>query len=252
MLREVSVSPASASWQMKDLGSEAHRALHFVVPCICLLHSSALWGKADWASPTSISQAFCIWRSFLTSKSSSFSWAEPSFLFLKLTFLTAKWNNDPCPTFLAGVCENESRSVVSDSLQPQGLVHGILQARILEWVAFPFSRGSSQPRDWTQVSCIAGGFFTSCPRGKPRGSMDEDKIGWAKGKAWGQWEAASPVGSGGRDSTENTEVVWDMVAVGRRGRPLQRGGRKPPRPTPTQTSSEGKSLPPSRPPFPYL
>ena len=40
-------------------------------------------------------------------------------------------------------------------------VHGFLQARILEWVAFPFSRGSSQLRDWTQVSCIAGGFFTS-------------------------------------------------------------------------------------------
>ena len=40
-------------------------------------------------------------------------------------------------------------------------VHGILQARILEWVAFPFSRGSSQPRDRTQVSLIAGGFFTS-------------------------------------------------------------------------------------------
>ena len=35
-------------------------------------------------------------------------------------------------------------------------VHGILQARILEWVAFPFSRGSSQPRDRTGVSCIAG------------------------------------------------------------------------------------------------
>ena len=40
-------------------------------------------------------------------------------------------------------------------------VHGILQARILEWIAFPFSRASSQPRDRTQVSCIAGGFFTS-------------------------------------------------------------------------------------------
>ena len=40
-------------------------------------------------------------------------------------------------------------------------IHGILQARMLEWVAFPFSRGSSQSRDWTQVSCIAGGFFTS-------------------------------------------------------------------------------------------
>ena len=41
------------------------------------------------------------------------------------------------------------------------IVHGILQARILEWVAFPFSRGSSQPRDQAQVSRIAGGFFTS-------------------------------------------------------------------------------------------
>ena len=40
-------------------------------------------------------------------------------------------------------------------------VHGILQARILEWVAFPFSRGSSQPRDRIQVSYIAGRFFTS-------------------------------------------------------------------------------------------
>ena len=40
-------------------------------------------------------------------------------------------------------------------------VHGILQVRILKWVAFPFFRGSSQPRDQTQVSCIAGRFFSS-------------------------------------------------------------------------------------------
>ena len=40
-------------------------------------------------------------------------------------------------------------------------VHGILQVRILEWVAFPFSRGSIQPRDRTQVSHIVGRFFTS-------------------------------------------------------------------------------------------
>jgi len=39
-------------------------------------------------------------------------------------------------------------------------VHGILQARILVWTAIPFSRGTSQPRDQTLVSCIAGGFFT--------------------------------------------------------------------------------------------
>ena len=47
------------------------------------------------------------------------------------------------------------------TLRPHGLYHGILQARILEWVAFPFSKGSSQPKDQTQVSLIAGRFFIS-------------------------------------------------------------------------------------------
>ena len=41
------------------------------------------------------------------------------------------------------------------------IVHGILQPRILEWVAFPFSWGASQPRNQTQISHIAGGFFTN-------------------------------------------------------------------------------------------
>ena len=60
--------------------------------------------------------------------------------------------------------ESESHSVVSDSLQPHDYkVHGILQARNLEWIAIPFSRGSSRPRDGTQVSCIAGRFFTVRP-----------------------------------------------------------------------------------------
>ena len=45
-------------------------------------------------------------------------------------------------------------------------VHGILQARILEWVAFLFTRGSSQPRDQTQVSCIAGNSLPAEPQGK--------------------------------------------------------------------------------------
>ena len=43
---------------------------------------------------------------------------------------------------------------------PVSSVHGILQARILEWVTYPFSRGSPQQRNLTQVFCIAGGFFT--------------------------------------------------------------------------------------------
>ena len=59
-----------------------------------------------------------------------------------------------------------SHSVVSDTATPWTIAHqaplsvGILQARILDYVAIPFSRGSSQPRDQTWVSCIAGRFFT--------------------------------------------------------------------------------------------
>ena len=48
----------------------------------------------------------------------------------------------------------------TDCSPPGFSVHVILQARILEWTAFPFSRGSSQPRDHSLVSCIAGRFFT--------------------------------------------------------------------------------------------
>ena len=63
-------------------------------------------------------------------------------------------------------CVALSHLVVSDSATPwtgvcqAPLSMGILQARILEWVAMPSSRGSFQPRNWTQVSRIAGGFFT--------------------------------------------------------------------------------------------
>ena len=55
-----------------------------------------------------------------------------------------------CPT----LCD------LMDCSPPGSSVHGILQARILEWVAFPFSRGCSQPRNQTPVSGTAGGFFT--------------------------------------------------------------------------------------------
>ena len=47
-----------------------------------------------------------------------------------------------------------------DYSPPASSIHGILQARKLEWVAMPFSRWSSQPRDWTQISCTWGRFFT--------------------------------------------------------------------------------------------
>jgi len=51
-------------------------------------------------------------------------------------------------------------------------VHGVLQARILEWVAVPFFRGSSQPRDQTQVSCIAVDSLPAVPPGKILPGLD--------------------------------------------------------------------------------
>ena len=61
-----------------------------------------------------------------------------------------------------------------DCSSPGSSIHGILQARILEWVAIPFSRASSQIRDWSWVSCIAGRFFSIWATrelpGKSRGS----------------------------------------------------------------------------------
>ena len=62
--------------------------------------------------------------------------------------------------------EKWSCSVMSDSLRPHGLslpgssVHGVFQARVLEWFSISFSKGSSHPRDWSQVSCTVGRCFT--------------------------------------------------------------------------------------------
>ena len=96
---------------------------------------------------------------------------------------------------------------MSDSLRPHGLcnslgssVHGILQARILEWVAFPFFRGSFRLRDRTQVSRIAGRFFTIWATREAQGyrgswTWQEDREDVETGRQWG--------GSGGwRQSQE--------------------------------------------------
>ena len=80
------------------------------------------------------------------------------------TFISShpeKFLSLPClffalPSYSIYESKSTNHSVMSDYT-----VHGILQDRILEWVAFPFSRGSSRPRSRTGVSCIAGGFFTS-------------------------------------------------------------------------------------------
>ena len=73
-----------------------------------------------------------------------------------------------------------------DCSPPGSSLHGISQARIVEWVTISFSRGPSWPRNWTRISCIEGGFFTTEPPGKP------------KRKTWGSanllWVAISELG----------------------------------------------------------
>ena len=73
-----------------------------------------------------------------------------------------------------------------DHSPPYSSVHGILQARILEWVAIASSRGSFPPRDWTQVSCsfcIAGGFLIAEPPRKPIFSYIDTQI-WLYDLKW--------------------------------------------------------------------
>ena len=69
-----------------------------------------------------------------------------------------------------------------DCSPPGSSVRGTLQARILERVAMPSSRGSSWPRDRTWVSCIAGGFFTTVSPGKGQ-SVQKPRKG--KNARWG-------------------------------------------------------------------
>ena len=73
--------------------------------------------------------------------------------YLQTRFLLRKKESEvawPCPT----LCDS------MDCSPPGSSIHGIFQARVLEWIAISFSRGSSWPRDQTQVSCIAGRHFT--------------------------------------------------------------------------------------------
>ena len=86
-----------------------------------------------------------------------------------------------------------------DCSSPDSSVHGILQTRTLEWVAIPFSRGSSRPRNQTQISCIAGRFFTV----------------WANKQEQQKPDLDFPSGSDGNESSCN---VWDSSSIPGSGR----------------------------------
>ena len=118
--------------------------------------------------PTDVSHLLCYLEYF--------SWLRNSFLTVgSATF------------YKLGISLLFSHSVVwlfcnlMDCCLPGSSLHGILQARILEWVAMPSSRGSSQPRDWTHVSCI-GRWILYClsHQGSPGISCSAFNLAWSK------------------------------------------------------------------------
>ena len=74
---------------------------------------------------------------------------------------------------------------------PDTSVHGIHQARILEWVAISFSRGSSQFRDWTWVSCIGDRFFTIWATRQAKSYINKYKLNTVH--PWTTWEFVYPL-----------------------------------------------------------
>ena len=91
--------------------------------------------------------------------SSLFLWAPWMKLFILSLYI---WKvKVPVAYLCLALCES------MDCSPPGSSVHGIFQARILEWVAIPFSKGSSQPRGWIRVSSNASRFFTVWAPGKP-------------------------------------------------------------------------------------
>ena len=101
-----------------------------------------------------------------------------------------------------------------DCSLPRSSVHGILQTRILEWAAIPFSRGSSQPRDWTWVFCIAGRFFTIW-------TTREVQINWKWLNDWNTYShanvhASEPQPRSGKNPSvyqEMNDKTWWMYAM---------------------------------------
>ena len=71
-----------------------------------------------------------------------------------------------------------------DNSLPGSSVHGISQARILEWLAVSFSRETSRLRNWTRVTCLAGRFFITEPPGNPHACIQQAKFDTKKRLSW--------------------------------------------------------------------
>ena len=117
------------------------------------------------------------------------------------------------PEFTQTQCMCKVKSEVAHSLRPvecsppSSSVHGIFQARILEWVAISFSRGSSQSRDQTCISCLAGRFFTTEPSGKSQRMLFLS--------LWNHGISSFPGGSEGKASAYNVGDLSSIPGLGR-------------------------------------
>ena len=135
-------------WGCKESDTTERLHFHFSLSCIgeangnplqCSCLENPRDGGAWWPAVYRVTQSWTRLKR-LSSSSSSRS----------LSYL--------CACLVAQLCLTLCNPM--DCSPPGSSVHGIFQARILEWVAIPFSRRSSQPRDWTWISWTAGRFFT--------------------------------------------------------------------------------------------
>ena len=99
------------------------------------------------------------------------------------SFISLIWTFNPEAWLCVCVCAKSLQLCVTlcnlmDCSPPGSPVHGISQGRILEWVAIFFSRGSSQPRDWTLIFCTAGRFFSTEATWNPRNSIKYLRQEW--------------------------------------------------------------------------
>ena len=140
--------------------SEAQPRLEFWA--LLLSDSGLAWSKRPHRlrglspNPRPCSHHPCHWQVHAAATPSYWLCPLPGVLFLLLAIVNKQEDGG-----MGGSKKVKVAQSCPTLCDPDYMAHGILQARILERVTFPSFRGSSQPRDGTQVSCIAGGFFTS-------------------------------------------------------------------------------------------
>ena len=131
-------------------------------------YSELIFFRMDWLDLLAVQGTLKSLLQYHSSKA-SILWCSAFFMFQLLTSVLDYWKNhsfeyvDFCWKMMSLLFNILLRFVTAFLPRCKLLlifVHGILQARILEWVVIPFSRGSSQPSDQTWVSCIIGRFFT--------------------------------------------------------------------------------------------